>query len=537
MGLISRFYKLNLHVKTGILLLILFFLYGLHVHFFDGVLPIHEWRKSDSLSIAWNYYYGASFWEPQTNFISTWGNRNAAAEFPIIYYIVGLLWKLFGQHEWIAKLFSFGTLLTGLILFSKVVNYFFQNHTKSLIFIGTIFSSPVLLFYADTLLPNLFSFSFLLYSSYFLFQFITKERKYAIIPFTLFLTLAILIKVTVLIAVFSFVSSTLFYYFFHNRVKLLSKIKLVLILGGSLIFAFTATYLWYSYAISYNEKHHSILFSTTIRPIWEVDAQQRKEIWEIIWKYQFNQLYHFSVLISCIIYVIYLTIKRFISRFFLWIISIGILGAISYFILWFWVFDVHDYYLVEILFLPLIFIFAGIYYLPNDAEKTKFQTTIAVSMVLIVFLQSVSFTQIAFGKNNIITKNTFFNSQYVKGNWGYFHWYHSEHLKKLQGQREEIQRVIGPKDTVFCITDPSPNVQLYTINRFGYTNYSFEKKQSVSKQLPNFIKKGAHYLLVVGAEPLEKDLSKFTQDTVYCKNGIFVFRLKHFDYNLKNKLD
>jgi hypothetical protein len=58
-------------------------------------------------------------------------------------------------------------------------------------------------------------------------------------------------------------------------------------------------------------------------------------------------------------------------------------------------------------------------------------------------------------------------SNYVKGNRSCFHWYHNEYLKKLQVQREGIQRVIGPKDTVFFITDNSPNVQLYAINRFG----------------------------------------------------------------------
>ena len=173
----SRLADISLAKKTFLLLLFLFFLYSLNYHFFDGVMPIHEWRKSDSLSIAWNYYQGSSFLAPETNHISSFGNRNAATEFPLIYYFVGNLWKLFGPYEWIAKLVSFSTLIVSLSLFSSVVNYFLESHVKTLIFIGIIFSSPVLLFYADSLLPNIFSFAFLLFSAYFLFNFIVRKKK------------------------------------------------------------------------------------------------------------------------------------------------------------------------------------------------------------------------------------------------------------------------------------------------------------------------------------------------------------------------
>ena len=76
--------KWPIQFQTLLLLVILFSLYGVFSQFFSGILPIHEWRKTDSLSIALNYAKGASFLEPQTQWISANGNRNAAAEFPII---------------------------------------------------------------------------------------------------------------------------------------------------------------------------------------------------------------------------------------------------------------------------------------------------------------------------------------------------------------------------------------------------------------------------------------------------------------------
>jgi hypothetical protein len=525
MSVFLRIGTLPLKFKTFILLLILFFIYSLNFHFFDGVLPIHEWRKTDSLSIAWNYYQGAAFLEPETNYISSWGNRNAAAEFPIIYYLVGNLWKLFGPHEWIAKLVSFTTLLSSLVLVSSVVNYFLKNQVKTLIFIGIIFSSPVLLFYADTLLPNVFSFSFVLISAYFLFNFIVRGKKWAIGFFTLFLTIAVLIKVTVLISLLTLAGGATMYYLLSEKNLFKKHTRTFLFLLGACSVTLFSTYLWYSYAINYNSQHHSTLFSTTIRPIWEVDAQRQKEIWEIIWKYQFNSLYNYWALVPTILFVLYLAIRNKVSVFFYWLIGIGFVGVVSYLILWFWVFDVHDYYLIEMLFFPILFFFIAVKYINKPVSITKY---FSFSVLILVFLQAISFTQISFGRNNLITKNTFLVSQFVKGNWGYFHWYHNDHLKKLQMQKKEIQQIISEKDTVFCLSDASPNVHLYTIGRVGYSNFSFDKNQSIPVQIPSFIKKGARYMLVVGNEPVDTLLNQFTRDTVYAKNSVFLFDLKSY---------
>jgi hypothetical protein len=528
MSFFSRLESFPLAIKTFLLLVVLFFLYSLNYHFFDSILPIHAWRKADSLSLAWNYYQGASFLTPETNHISIYGNRNAAAEFPIVYYLVGNLWKIFGPHEWIAKLVSFFTLIISLTLFSSVVNHFLKSQIKTLVLSGIIFSSPILLFYSDTLLPNVFSFSFSLIAGYFLFIFLHRKKYWSFSFFTLFLTLAILIKVTVLIAILTFAIGTAFYFFFQEKSLFTTHRKSFVWLFGAFLFAFLATFLWYSYAINYNSHFHSTLFSTTIRPFWEVDVQRHKEIWDIIWKRQFNLLYNYWALIPMIVFVFYLVIRAKIPSFFYWLIGVGIIGATTYILLWFWVFDVHDYYLIEILFLPLTFFFIGIKYI--DIHPSIFVRKTAIFLffcnVILVFLNATSYLNIAFGKKNFITENSFRVSKLEKENWEYFHWYHNEHLQKLQKQKYEIQKIIKENDTVFCLTDQSPNVDLYTIERIGFSNFSFLKTKPYSTQIPLFIKKGARYMLVVGNEPIDPLMKQFTKDTVYAKNSVFVFDLK-----------
>jgi hypothetical protein len=518
--------KFNLFSKSILVLASLFFAYGLWIHFFDGLMPIHEWRKADSLSLTYNYYKGESFFQPKTNFILESGNRNSTAEFPIIYFLVAKIWLMFGQYEWVSKVISFLTLFTALALFSNVLNYFFQNNKKTLLFVGIIFSSPVLLFYSETLLPNVYSFAFLLLAGFFLFRFLTTRGSFHILLFTIFLSLALLIKVTALIAVLTFSGATFFYFFFQEKNVFTTHRKTLFLLASSLITSLILSCLWYKYAIRYNEKFGSDLFSTTIRPIWEVDAESRKRIWNIIWKYQFDMLFHHFVLIPSCLIVLFLFIRKKIHAFLAWLIIIGFFGVISYFILWFWVFDVHDYYLIEILYFPLILFFTILH--KFDFNQFKLNKYAVLLFSLIIFLHGVSYTQVAFGKDNVITKNTFFVSNFIKETWGYFHWYHGDHLKKLQNQTQEIQKIIKKEDTVLCISDGSPNVQLYTIKRIGYSGYDVFQSPDIKTRIHELINKGADFMLVVGPEPLDSAVLNYTEVEVYAKNNIKVYDLNSY---------
>jgi hypothetical protein len=530
MSFYSRLESFPLTIKTFLLLVVLFFLYSLNYHFFDDLMPIHAWRKADALAFSWNYYQGASFLIPETNQISYFGNRNAAAEFPVVYYIVGNLWKIFGPHEWIAKMVSFSTLIGSLTLFSSVINYFLNNQIKTLVFIGLIFSSPILLFYADALLPNVFSFSFALIAGYFLFVYINRENRLSLTFFTFFLTLAVLVKVTVLISVFTFAGAAYFYCFFQKRTLFTTHRNVFITLCGVLIFTVICTFFWYYYAITYNARYQCLMFSTDIRPIWEVDSLRRREIWEIIWQRQFNLLFHHWVMIPTIIFVLYLMARNKVPSFYYWLISIGIIGVSAYILLWFWVFDVHDYYLIEVLFFPLILFFIAV---KNFEFRTNlffhYPIYIAISVLLVAVLHAISYTHISFGKDSFITKNTFLVGQDVKQNWDEIHWHHSEHLQKLQESKNELQKIIKENDTVFCLTDQSPNVDLYTIGRIGFSNYTFLKTKPYSSQIPTFIKKGARYMLVVGNEPIDPLMKQFMKDTVYAKNSVFLFDLKSYN--------
>jgi 4-amino-4-deoxy-L-arabinose transferase-like glycosyltransferase len=212
-------YKIDLKWRILGLLLLLSFLYAFWQHFSADILPIHECRKSDSLTQAIQYMRGAAFLEPQTNWISPMGNRHAAAEFPIVYYIIGQIWKLTGYQLWLSKLFSLGLLMTAIISLRYFLLWFFESKQKVLVFSGIIFSAPVLIYYADTVLPNIYAFSFLLFAISACFSYLQTKSKWSYLSFTIFLSLAILIKVTALIAVLAFLGALFFSILLTNTWK------------------------------------------------------------------------------------------------------------------------------------------------------------------------------------------------------------------------------------------------------------------------------------------------------------------------------
>lgn len=524
---------LNLPIKYQalLLLMVLFSLYGVFDHFFDGILPIHEWRKTDSLSIALNYAKGAPFLEPQTQLILANGTRNATAEFPIIYFILGKVWQVFGYNEWMAKVLTISILFIAISLFSEVMEFLFQQKKKALLFVFLIASSPVLIFYADSILPNVYAFSFVLLGAYGTFKFLRSKQVFWLGFLTLFFALAVLIKITALICLLSFGGA----YFFFTLVKQGQSFKAQSYFWYSFLLSFllilVTSYLWYSYAIRYNEKVGSDLFSTTVRPIWEVDAETRKAIWQQFWKHMLPGLYHPSMLLLSVLFFGYAAWKKWIHTYVIWLVIIGLLGLVAYFILWFWVFDVHDYYLIEMLFFPLTLFYVLIQFGSRITRSKKNRRIIYGSWITLAFLQAISLAHWSFGKENILTKNTPFVSEYVKGNWGYFHFYHREHLGQLQASFSYIQQIIPKKDTILCLSDPSPNIHLYTLGRIGFTQYSFrDSPLDETEQIKQFIQKGANFALVIHEQNWEpnKNWEPFLTKQLYHKGNVYLFDLRQF---------
>ena len=104
---------------------------------------IHQWRQSDCLSITQNYYKeNLPFHTPKIHHMSDeTGKRGVASEFPILYYVVGNIWKIMGQQEWIFRLVNVIIAFIGMFYLFKLFSEIFSLIIPSLFLSFFLFTS------------------------------------------------------------------------------------------------------------------------------------------------------------------------------------------------------------------------------------------------------------------------------------------------------------------------------------------------------------------------------------------------------------
>jgi hypothetical protein len=209
-------------------------------------------------------------------------------------------------------------------------------------------------------------------------------------------------------------------------------------------------------------------------------------------------------------------------------VLIALIGISAYFILWFWVFEVHDYYFIEVLFFPLTLLALLLEKRSHLIANHRVRQWVFGLGLSFIFLNTLSFTQVAAGNQNVIVKNTFLTSQFIRGNWGWFYFNHQEGLQQLQDQTPALQRLIAPTDTVFCFSDPYPNIHLSTIDRSGFSGYGFRAHVSDSFMIRRWIGMGASKLLLLQADTANPVIKPYLTHQLYHQNKVFVYDLRPF---------
>jgi hypothetical protein len=207
---------------------------------------------------------------------------------------------------------------------------------------------------------------------------------------------------------------------------------------------------------------------------------------------------------------------------------VALVGLSAYFILWFWVFEVHDYYFIEVLFFPLTIVALIFQNVSTYLQNQSFGKWILATGLTFIFLNTVSFTQVAAGNQNIIVMKTSLASKKIKDIWDWFYFNHQEGLQQIQEQSAEIQRVIKSSDTALCFSDPYPNVHLSTIDRVGFSGYGYRSYISNSAMIRRWIGMGASKLLLLQADTANPVIKPYLTHQLYHQNKVFVYDLRPF---------
>lgn len=435
---------------------------------------LHQWRQSDCLSIAKNFYEeGNSLFEPKIHWQYP-TDGHAAGELPLINYTVAQLWKVFGQSEGLYRVFNYFIFVGSIFMLFNTLNFFKKPVLLQFFCVSIVITSPLITCYAFNFLSDVPALSLSIISFCVFFRFYYSGKRHLFFISLIIATLAVLLKASSLGAwmIISIVSLLVIYkptFLLQAESPFKNRIFPVL----SIFLSLLPIWLWYTYAKNYNAENKSSVFLTGILPLWELDGKEITKVTSNLFTEHLATFLNRPMLFLFFLALIYVLANYKKLNAFLKI-SFVVSGGFSvlFLVLFFKVFDVHDYYLINLMFFPVVVMFCFFSLLP-DSFSLVGRKWVVVAMFFCIFfnsLYSAAFYRLRSIKNDRLCSWYPFISDQEKENYDY-------DLKKFNRRMDPLLKLtpvlrgmgITRNDLVMSAPDISPNSTLYLMDQKGYT--------------------------------------------------------------------
>jgi hypothetical protein len=500
---------MNIKVKQNLIFAIIVVALSIHFKFYETInLPPQStdlWRQADCYTIALNYYQnGFHFFKPQVHFLFT-QNGYAAGEFPIIYFVSALLFKVFGVHYFLFKGLNLFIFFAGLYALFKLAlrltNDLFFSSVLSLLY----FCTPVIFFYANNFLSDVSALSFNLIGMLFFVAFLEENNKNKLFIAAASFALAGLLKASASLFLVA-IMCALFTELFITKKKsnffnLLKSNKLQLFLSLTIALCFIIA--WYLYAIYFNKSNQTVFFGTKAMKGWPIWENSKKDI--VFNLINFKDIYlEIISLVNFIVFIISIFLivifKHKTDALFNKILLFLFIGF-SIFIAYFWKgFQDQQYYMVNLVILPLISIILAYKIYITFVISKYFKLLLNTAAILSCFYLIYS------------SKNVYLC--YYKGGWRH------QKLNEVyyDGKLEKKLTALGidTKQIVISLTDGTPNGTLSMLNRRGWSSFAFVYGNNIIYTKASFnskIKMGATFLILNDTSLLSNPTIKYFAQT------------------------
>lgn len=356
---ISRFRIQNESVKKIVAVLVFlialqsFYSYiGIYKNIQRRPCGVHAWAQCERASIAQGYYKeDMNFFLPRVQRYSEHGGVSGV-EFPVIYYMGAVFYKVFGFNEIYLRLISLILVSIGLFFFYLLSLRYLKSIWWSLAVVASALFSPVLLYYTPSFLPDAPGMGLVLMAWYFFFKYKDVEKEKYFNWFVIIGTLAALIKVVSFMCFAAVVCLILLdrlkVFKNENKIHLFKNpLKMIFKLGIGTLVIFS----WYYYANWLSKAYENEAFCLT--PVTG-DANMFEQVFHkfmTFWAFRYYSYETYVLMISAIL--CFILCWRHVNKFLFSLTIIYLLGSVCYVILFIAQFINHDYYLISIL--PMIF--------------------------------------------------------------------------------------------------------------------------------------------------------------------------------------
>ncbi len=528
--------KLSANLFLLCFIILLFFVNAYNLALKNRPSIIHQWRQSDCLSITKNYYEeGMHFFQPKIHFQAN-KDGSAVSEFPILNYTVACLWTIFGEHEFIYKLLEyFMFVLAMFFLFNSLL-----RTRASLLFsffcVSFFLTSPMLVYYGFNFIADVPALSLAIIGFCFLYSFYdTRSLKY--FYWCLFVSmLAVLIKASAvmpfaLLLFFSVIDFFNLNTFFKTEKLFTKKILPV----SFIILSILLIICWYKYAVYYNGDSSNGVFLLTVLPIWEMQEEAVLSNFQSLFNILFPVFLNkpmFFLFLSAVIFV-YANLKK-LNSFLKYSFVFATLFFVFYILFFFQVFTVHDYYLNNLMILPVITCLSIAHIVFNNEFQiignTKFFTAFVIIVVIFNSFYSAAFFRLRTIKNDSMCSWYPFLSKEEKDYAAFLRWSYGNSTKPLETITPDLREAgITRNDKVLSVPDESFDITLYLMDQKGLTLSAQRFADSVL--VKSVIEKDIKYVVV--NNPTLKNEASFK---VITDNFSFLLKKEHVEVYKRKEL-
>lgn len=322
---------------------------------FSAPRGIHFIRQTDSISFLMNY--GRPSWsllDPAVYSLREAPvNGRAAAEFPVLYYLLALARNTIGVPYQALRSVNLGFVLFGHVVLARTASRWLGSMIAGTGFSLWMFSSSVVVYYAANYLPDAAAYGSALAGMCILTDRLeAPPSRRAVGTGLALLTLAGLLKAPAGLYLLSALGVVVLQAMAPRK----KPDRFTLLTG---LFGVLLCVLWHGYAILYNKAYDTHYFMTWSEPIWEMSPAQVRSTFGLITDYWWTKYHHpttwhvlLGLFASCI-----LLLRRLPSRSGYWLLFL-IAALAGYVALFFRKFSDHDYYMLTI---APIFIFIALW--------------------------------------------------------------------------------------------------------------------------------------------------------------------------------
>lgn len=493
--------------------------------------PHHLWRQTNCLAIAYNYYaWEWNLFRPAVmSMISDHGmSGRSAGEFPVIYYVIGLLWKVTGPQEVVFRSLMLLLHAGGTLALFRAASLVIGDRSWAAFISLFFFTSPAIVYFTLAFLPDVPALDLSLIAWALLIDGVRRDHVGRILGSAAVFALAGAIKLTALmsplaVCAFLVLSKVVELPGFMSALPMGVRRSILRSFGMAIL----AAALWVGYSYWYNHVHGGEYSHQGTWAYWDLSAEERSKALRFGTTILPGMLFHWSAWALFLLCVpLLLVFQR--DRGILCLNGIFILGTGLFVLLWFVALDNHDYYFIVPMITLVVLLVSVMIGLRARAPKILMSTRLKLLFVPVLAINALHAREDHLmrtrGPMSVDALHLLLpHGHALEQHYSYMGYWQYEPLLDIRPRMRE--HGIRKDDKVIVLPDESIGVGPYLVGQRGENSVSLYIIDAPALQ--RAIARGAAYLVLLEVpEEWRPWIGPFLEHPLFEHRGVRVYDLR-----------